>query len=227
MTAHRNIFRVSADLLHVASFFILLGKIHSQKNCRGISLKTQILYCIVFICRYLDLFTGNSHDRYNNSFKVVFIVASIAVVWVMRFQPPYCYTYDDKVDMFNMWLLIGPCAVLGLIFNEEFSVREILWAFSIFLEAVAIVPQLFVVQSLAQQHSGFVEIITSHYVFALGGYRALYLLNWIYRYFTEDEYRDWIVWVAGTVQTVIYCDFFYYYLLAAFYRRKMVLPVTF
>ena len=42
-------------------------------------------------------------------------------------------------------------------------------------------------------------------------YRALYLLNWIYRYFHEPGYRHWIVWISGTVQTIFYCDFFYYY----------------
>ena len=31
------------------------------------------------------------------------------------------------------------------------------------------------------------ENLTSHYVFALGAYRGLYLLNWIYRYMTEDD----------------------------------------
>lgn len=48
--------------------------------------------------------------------------------------------------------------------------------FSIYLEAVAIMPQLFQLQA-----TGSAETITAHYLFALGLYRALYLLNWIYR----------------------------------------------
>ena len=55
------------------------------------------------------------------------------------------------------------------------------------------------------------ENLTSHYVFALGAYRGLYLLNWIYRYMTEDDYVQRIVWIAGVVQTGLYCDFFYHY----------------
>ena len=51
------------------------------------------------------------------------------------------------------------------------------WSFSIFLESVAILPQMFLLQRL-----GEAETITTHYIFALGAYRALYLLNWIYRY---------------------------------------------
>lgn len=59
--------------------------------------------------------------------------------------------------------------------------------------------------------TGEAESITSHYLFALGSYRALYILNWIYRYVMEDHY-DLIAIVAGIVQTVLYCDFFYLYI---------------
>ena len=73
------------------------------------------------------------------------------------------------------------------------------------MEAVAILPQLFMLTK-----TGEAEVITTHYLFALGAYRGLYLINWIYRYFTEG-YVDWIVWVAGTIQTGLYCDFFFIY----------------
>jgi ER lumen protein retaining receptor len=48
------------------------------------------------------------------------------------------------------------------VLNHEFSLMEILWTFSIFLESVAILPQLFMVQK-----TGEAESITSHYLFAL------------------------------------------------------------
>ena len=83
---------------------------------------------------------------------------------------------------------------------------QILWTFSIYLESVAILPQLFMVSK-----TGEAETITSHYLFALGSYRALYLLNWIYRYYF-DGFFDLIAVVAGCVQTILYCDFFYLYI---------------
>jgi ER lumen protein retaining receptor len=48
---------------------------------------------------------------------------------------------------------------------------------------------------------------------ALGSYRAFYILNWIYRKFT-DGYWHPIVVVGGILQTALYCDFFYYYITA-------------
>ena len=63
---------------------------------------------------------------------------------------------------------------------------EVLWTFSIYLESVAILPQLFMVSK-----TGEAESITSHYLFALGSYRALYIVNWIYRYYAESKFPTW------------------------------------
>jgi len=219
-----NIFRVAGDLLHLFSFFVLLLKIHSTKSCRGVSLKTQILYSIVFITRYLDL-AWNFSSLYNYIFKILFITLSLSIVYVMKYEKPYCRTYEPLHDDFNILFLIVPCLGLACFINEFFSITEVLWTFSIYLEAVAILPQLIVIHRTAKETGGFVDALNSHYVFALGGYRALYLLNWIYRLLTEPGYTNWIVWIAGLVQTAIYCDFFYYYLKAQVEGKAMALPI--
>ncbi len=85
-------------------------------------------------------------------------------------------THDPSIDTFRVEYLLGPCVVLALLFHYKFSVPELLWSFSIFLEAVAILPQLFMLQ-----RTGEAETITTHYLAALGAYRALYIPNWIYR----------------------------------------------
>jgi len=61
------------------------------------------------------------------------------------------------------------------------------------------------------QRTGEAETITSHYLFALGAYRALYILNWIWRYFVDHQIY-WIVVISGIVQTAIYSDFLYIYI---------------
>lgn len=82
------------------------------------------------------------------------------------------------------------------------------WNFSIYLEALAIIPQLIVLQRYRE-----VENITGHYVFLLGAYRLLYILNWIYRSYNEEYYRhNWVAYGSAVLQTVLYVDFFYYYL---------------
>jgi ER lumen protein retaining receptor len=68
------------------------------------------------------------------------------------------------------------------------------------LESVAILPQLFMLQ-----RTGEADTITTHYLFALGLYRALYIPNWIWRSFQP------VPIIAGIIQTLLYSDFFYIY----------------
>lgn len=60
------------------------------------------------------------------------------------------------------------------------------------------------------QRTGEAETVTTHYLFALGTYRALYIPNWLFRYFTEGSFEP-IPCIAGTIQTILYSDFFWIY----------------
>jgi len=213
-----NIFRFAGDMTHLLSIFVLLLKIHATKNCAGVSLKTQELYGIIFMSRYLDLFFSFI-SIYNTVMKLFFISSSCCIIWYMRFHRVVRQTYDKEQDTFRVIFLIMPCLILALVINHDFTIPEILWTFSIYLEAVAILPQLVLLQRTKN-----VDTLTGNYVFLLGGYRALYLLNWIYRFFTESGYRQWIVWCSGVVQTAIYCDFFYYYIQSWRKNERLSLP---
>lgn len=214
-----NLFRLAGDMIHLFSIFALLFRITTNKSVKGISLKTQELYSIVFIARYLDLFT-NYVSLYNTFMKIFFIAATLGTVYLIRVT--YRKTYTDNFDTFRTIFVIAPAFLLALIINEEFSAMEVLWTFSIYLEAVAILPQLFLLQ-----RTGETDNISAAFMACLGAYRALYLLNWIYRWMTEPYYFQPIVWVSGMVQTGLYADFFYYYfksLMAG--ESKFVLPTT-
>ncbi|KAI0279077.1 ER lumen protein retaining receptor [Russula aff. rugulosa BPL654] len=210
-----NIFRLFGDISHLASIFILLHKIQTTRSCRGISFKTQALYVTVFVSRYLDVFF-TWVSLYNFIMKLFFISSSVYILYLMkvRFRP----TNDPSIDTFRVEYLVGPAFVLGLLFNYSYSLTEISWSFSIFLEAVAILPQLFILQ-----RTGEAETITTHYLAALGAYRGLYIPNWIYRYFAE-ELVDPISITAGLVQTGLYLDFFYVYFTKVLQGQKFELP---
>jgi ER lumen protein retaining receptor len=71
-----NLFRLGGDFLHMLSILVLIYKIHTQWTCAGISLKTQILYAVVYVSRYTDLL--NSYiSLYNSGMKLVFICSSV------------------------------------------------------------------------------------------------------------------------------------------------------
>jgi ER lumen protein retaining receptor len=172
-----------------------------------------MLYCLVFCTRYLDLFF-NFHSLYLWVMKLLFIAVSFSIAYIMLYVSPYNKTYSAMEDNFKVEYLIGGCALMALLWNEAYTFFEILWAFSYWLEAVAIFPQLIVVHRMAKKTGGFVETLTSHYVFTLGGYRVMYLFNWILRLATEKSYWHPLVWTAGFIQTALFSDFFYYYIIA-------------
>ncbi|KAG6741524.1 hypothetical protein POTOM_054786 [Populus tomentosa] len=213
-----NIFRLAGDMTHLASVLVLLLKIHTIKSCAGISLKTQELYALVFASRYLDLFTSYV-SFYNTVMKLIFLGSSFSIVWYMRHHKLVRRSYDKDHDTFRHFFIVLPCLILALLIHEKFTFLEVMWAFSLYLEAVAILPQLVLLQRTRN-----IDNLTGQYVFLLGAYRALYILNWVYRFFTEPHYVHWITWISGLVQTLLYADFFYYYFQSWKNNVKLELP---
>ena len=71
-----NIYRYLADSLHLLSFLILIYKLIRDKSALGISCKTQEIYLIVFLTRYMDLFMYFV-SFYNTFMKITFITVTI------------------------------------------------------------------------------------------------------------------------------------------------------
>ncbi|KAH9006280.1 ER lumen protein retaining receptor [Lactarius hatsudake] len=200
-----NIFRLVADLSHLASIIILLRKIQTSRSCRGLPFRSahrtrtrKLLYATVFITRYLDLFHPSQFSLYNIVMKIFFITSSVYILFLMkvRFRP----TNDPSIDTFRVEYLIGPALILALIFNYSYNLVEVFWSFSIFLESLFIL-----------QRTGEAETITTHYLAALGAY------------FVEDLV-DPISIIAGLVQTGLYLDFFYVYFTRVLQGQKFELP---
>ncbi|EEH40111.2 ER lumen protein retaining receptor 2 [Paracoccidioides lutzii Pb01] len=164
-----------------------------------------------------DLFWTFTDSAYNTIFKLLFISSSAYTIYLM--VNDYKPTHDPNIDTFKVQYLLGASAVLGILFPPRYEFSEILWAFSIWLESVAILPQLFMLQ-----RTGEADTITTHYLFALGIYRALYIPNWIYRYFANGFFEPISV-IAGVIQTILYSDFFWIYYTKVLKGKKFTLPV--
>ena len=217
-----NIFRFAGDMFHVASILVLLLRLRVSKNAIGVSMKTQELYLVVFVSRYLDLFT-TYYSLYNSLMKIMYISATAYIIYMVKETEPFKTNYDTAQDSFLHWqFAVAPCAVLSLVTTivSGFDIMDLFWYLSIYLEALAIVPQLIVLQRYRE-----VENLTGHYVLFLGMYRALYILNWIYRSYHETYYKhNWVVYTCGFIQTALYLDFFYYYFLSKFRGSRFTLP---
>ncbi|TVY15849.1 ER lumen protein-retaining receptor [Lachnellula arida] len=186
-------------------------------SCAGISFKSQALYFIVYATRYLDIFWTFTDSPYNTIYKLLFLASSGYTIYLMT--TTYKPTHDPNLDTFKVQYLLGGSAIIAVLLPYAYTPYEMTWAFSIWLESVAILPQLFMLQ-----RTGEAETITTHYLFALGLYRALYIPNWIWRY-AVDGHWDWISVIAGLVQTLLYSDFFWIYYTKVMKGKKFALPV--
>ena len=201
-----NIYKLIADFLHLLSFLILIYKLLNDQSAKGISCKTQEIYLIVFLTRYLDLLIYTI-SLYNTIMKILFITVTIIIIYLIRFIRTISITYNrEKEDNFPHLNLIPFALIMSLIINNKFDYWEIIWSFSLWLESVAILPQI----NILLQNNG-VEKFTGHYIASLGAYRFFYLLSWIHDYY-YGNYISFVSILSGIVQVLIYADFFYVYL---------------
>ena len=102
-----NVIQLVGDTLHLISFVIIIYKIYKDKSCKGVSAKTFEIYLLVFCTRYLDLFMYFI-SFYNTFMKLLFIGASIFILYLMHFKDPFKSTYDRKnEDTFPHVFIMG------------------------------------------------------------------------------------------------------------------------
>lgn len=213
-----NIFRVMGDVSHTLSKCILIWAIHSNKSAEGVSLITQLFYLLVFTTRYLDILTMHPflsfQSFWNFTLKIFYISSSALILFLML--KVYARTRErEKAWKFGGYCLGGSfllAPITVLIFRNGVNdygrgPTEMLWAFSIILESVCVLPQLVLLRQ-----TNVPTVIDSYYLVTLGSYRAFYILNWIWREEFEP-YRppDSIAVIFGIVQTLLYGDFAWVY----------------
>ncbi|CAK92544.1 unnamed protein product (macronuclear) [Paramecium tetraurelia] len=210
-----NPFRYIADFLHLVSFLIphfkntakpeIAQDYHSEP-------KKSILQCSVSDTLIYSL--------YNTSMKLLYISSTVFIIYLMKFKKPYCLSYDSASDDFPHYKFIYTgAAVLALLVHTDLAPFELGWSYSIWLEALAIIPQLHMLQKIKD-----VENITSNYVGALGVYRFFYIVSWIYKYSLTGDVC-WTSLLGGIVQTILYADFLYYYIISLKSGKGMSLGV--
>jgi ER lumen protein retaining receptor len=190
----------------------------------GVSRKAQKLFLLVFLSRYLDLFTS-FYSSYNSAMKIFFVVSTAAILYGLHYVEPAKSTYSVSQDRFVYWHALVPAGTVAFLvhsfgtgtveisgggmemhFSGHIHVIELLWTFSICLEPMAMLPQLAIFHRNRNLNTELRIAIG-----CMGVYRFLYILNWVYRAHTEPRYRHHVlVYTAGVLQALFYSDFFYH-----------------
>lgn len=197
----------------------------TRRSCNGVSLKTQLLYLVVFLARYIN--TGLfSPPVYNIIFKFFYIFSQIFICVLMLTKLKK--TYEKRHDTFQIiyvMIIMIPIAWISMPYRSQLAwfsknwFTYFLFSYSLWIESVAIFPQLFLLQ-----RSGKVDVLNREYVFFLSIYRLFYVLNWIYKMVVDSKSTPNVVWITGILQTLIYSDFIYYYIKMRITGRDQALP---
>lgn len=119
-----QVFRILADVSHTTSKLILIYAIHSNKSAEGVSLLTQLLYILVFLTRYLDIFTTPPYLSYwNFVLKIFYTVSSAYIVYLM--MRVYARTREkERAWKLALWCLGGSLGTAVVVFLVEVWVGD-------------------------------------------------------------------------------------------------------
>lgn len=205
-------FRFLGDGLAISSRAVLARKIYNTKSLSGISLKTQILYFLVYFLRYLDLLriepSFTKLRIYNRIMKIVYILFQVYII--KQFYGDLKFSYSKRYDTFNIPIFVLVSGIVSFfIKNETFKpleyVEEFAYTASLVLESLAVLPQLVLLQD-----SGEVEPLVASYVTLQGLYRINYFVHFTFRWLAGAS-LDWLMIITSLIQTVLYFDFFRLY----------------
>ncbi|KAM0001582.1 putative ER lumen protein retaining receptor [Helianthus anomalus] len=210
-----NQFFIASEAVHAAGIIVLIYKLTTQKNCSGLSLQTQELTAIFLAVRLVCSFMME-HDIHT-ILDFATLVSTLWVIYMIRYKLKA--TYNEDLDNMPKYYMLVPCALLALVIyphTYHSHLSKVMWAFCVYLEAIAVLPQLTMMQK-----TKMIEPSTAHYVFALGVARFLGSAHWIiqvyesagaYLFLLGSGYL-WLptVLIAEGVQTFILADFCYYY----------------
>ncbi|RAL43409.1 unnamed protein product [Cuscuta campestris] len=212
----RNQFFVAAEAIHFAGILVLIYKLIRKKSCSGLSLRSQELTALFLAIRLYCSFIMEADIHTLLDF--VTLLSTLWVMYMIRFKLKY--TYMAELDKTPLYYIIVPAAVLAVLVHPyshlNVNIHRVAWAFCVYLESVAVLPQLHMMQK-----AKLIEPFTAHYVFALGVARFLECAHWIiqiyesggkYLYLAGSGYL-WVpaIYAAEMVQTFILADFCYYY----------------
>merc|ERR1712176_646884 len=202
----------------MSSFLFVVVSIEAAQSAKGISLKMMESY--VFLCgaRLFAIIPFEGYLPYDSSgdwlYQLIegftFCLAG-SIVYLCRVR--YRDTYDPQSDTINHLYMIAPCFCIACVFHpnlNNFMTSDIAWAFALYLESIAGMPQLFMFQ-----REGKVEPWTAHFLAAQVVSKLLSFLFWVMSFSELSGGRTyvghWVV-VMQLVQIVIMGDFLYQYI---------------
>lgn len=224
-------------------FGILIVKTYKSQRATGVSVKSLQLYCLVFFFRLTSIIRHEGYLPYDKSgdwlyhfIEIMSLVFTSAALYGC--MVPFKGTYQADMDRFGEFnvppgagavYIALPVLIISIFIHPNLNadfLSDTAWTYAMYLESMALIPQLYMFQ---KQTSGVVELLTAHFVAALGFGRLMEFLFWVYSYHelassSGSRLPGYLALFSQFVQLVLMIDFFWYYYMAVKNATPLVLP---
>jgi hypothetical protein len=213
-----------SSMLSMFSFLMVVVSIQtSEKHCAGVSLKMNECYLLVSFGRLCSILWFEGYLPFDRSgdwvYKLLEILVCVFTGTVVYFcRVLYEDTYSKHKDTgMNHYALIGGCFVFALFFHpslNEFMPTDVAWAFALYLESVAALPQLFMFRQ-----EDTLEPFTTHFLAGQTIAKVLGFSFWIFSYselnnpavLLKQYVGHWVILVQ-CFQLLLMGDFMFHYI---------------
>jgi hypothetical protein len=218
-----SFFLVLSSIVQTSAFVIILLKVTDRQNVSGLSANTLICYSILLFARLTStlFYPGYLPNDSSGSWlyqlsDIISMLICCLLIYLLYFK--YRETSDLILDnKIPFYFLVVPSYLLAVLVKSNLNNNffcDTNWAFSMYLETVAIFPQIL----LFTIKKGQIEKFTSHFVALCGLNRLFSLIFW---WDTYDElnhsesffgsYIGYFIIGAQILQLLIMADYYYLY----------------
>ena len=218
-----SFFLVLSSIVQTSAFVIILLKVTDRQNVSGLSANTLICYSILLFARLTStlFYPGYLPNDSSGSWlyqlsDIISMLICCLLIYLLYFK--YRETSDLILDnKIPFYFLVVPSYLLAMFVKSNLNNNffcDTNWAFSMYLETVAIFPQIL----LFTIKKGQIEKFTSHFVALCGLNRLFSLIFWCDTYdeLNHSEsffgaYIGYFIIGAQILQLLIMADYYYLY----------------
>ena len=171
------------SLVQMFGFLLLALKVYSTGSISGLSKNSVKCYliCLGFRVTAILLYDGylpfdSSGDFIYRLSEVISLLSCSFVLYLMNFR--FHKSYNHDLDSFKWYFFAIPACILAVLFHPNLNSTffgDFTWTFALYLESVAMFPQI----DVFRKKGGEIEGFTSHYVASSGFSRILHFIFWV------------------------------------------------
>jgi len=220
--------------VQLLGFCLLRMKVRKQNGVQGLSSRTLQLFVCVYICRLYSTLQYNGYLPVDRSGDWVYqacevMALGVAMSLLVTMHGKHEATYDATNDTCPIMAFLAGAAVVAYFVHPSLnnrSVPDFMWTLALYLESVAMVPQLF----MLSKRGGAVDALAGHYIACVFVSRLLMITFWFHSYpelkLKNSEYNlpGYGVVGAQIFQLALFGDFMYYYCKSWGTSTALVLP---